>query len=306
MARSNLSELIPRRAALSAIGAGIAGFIPWPNAVLAHESTIPDYSFIVVSDTHLGRDDKNDAADMWQKTAQEFDSAAGDFVLHLGDVVDGGREKQYGIYKDIRRTIRIPVHEIPGNHDQASHFTRHFREKIDTSFEHQGVRFVLMNNSRFKDPSGFVTADQLKWLQQQCDDAASKNLFIILAMHVPIHDNRGPDPGFYVKPADGQAALYKLLAQHRDRFLATMHGHFHCGLRGWDDHGPLHEIIFPSALFNVNYKIAEQKAPGYNLPEFRPGYTLVRLNAAGMTLTYQPVGVKEGKTKVCVLTQLKS
>jgi len=35
--------------------------------------------------------------------------------------------------------------------------------------------------------------------------------------------------------------------------------------------------------------LEEQKAPGYNLNEFRPGYTLVTIKGSKMTLQYKPV-----------------
>jgi len=68
-----------------------------------------------------------------------------------------------------------------------------------------------------------------------------------------------------------------------------MHGHFHNGIRGWDDHHPLHEISFPSALYNRDRRLEEQQAPGYNPLEFRPGYTLVEIRDGSMRLQYKPV-----------------
>jgi hypothetical protein len=50
----------------------------------------------------------------WKKMAAEIAKAEGDLVLHLGDVVDGGREAQYPIYLETRKRIGKPVHEIPG------------------------------------------------------------------------------------------------------------------------------------------------------------------------------------------------
>lgn len=295
-----------RRAALAALGAGLAGFLPWPQTVIAGQKKVPAFSFLVVSDTHVGREDKEDAARQWKQTAQEIDAATGEFVLHLGDVVDGGREAQYGVYKEIRQTIRKPVHEIPGNHDPQDLFAKHIRPQVDLAFDHQGVRFLLLNNSRFGSVEGFITPARIKWLTEQCDTAAGKGLFLILALHVPVHTNKSPDAGFYVRPEHGQKEFYALLGRHQDRVLALLHGHFHCGLRGWDDHAPLHEVIFPSALFNRDYRLTVQKAPGYNLPEFRPGFVLASLGAEGLTLRYKPVGVKETRDKVCQLMQFKS
>ena len=104
---------ISRRSALAALG----GFLAWPAAVRLHERTIPEFSLAIVTDTHLGRDDPPGSADHWMLAAREIEKTDSEIILHLGDVVDNGREKQYDTYKDIRKTIHKPIHEIPGNHD---------------------------------------------------------------------------------------------------------------------------------------------------------------------------------------------
>lgn len=266
---------------------------------------MPEFSFVVVSDTHLGRGDQDGPARQWAATAKEIDASAGDLVLHLGDVVDGGRERQYAVYKDVRKTIRKPVYEIPGNHDPQEPFEKHLRQPVELAFDHKGVRFLLLNNSHADSHDGFLTARQLAWLDGQCTAAAKKELFVLLAMHVPVHENKHPDRGWFVKPKDGQTELYALLRRHKNQVLALLHGHFHNGVRGWEDHAPLHEVVFPSALYNQDRRLAEQKAPGYVLPELRPGFVQVSLRRDGMSLRYKPVGVKEAAERVCPLPQLK-
>lgn len=274
-----------------------AGTLAWPAWILAASPAVPEFSFVVVSDTHLGRDDREDAAVLWKKTAGEIEKTAGDFVLHLGDVVDAGREPQYAVYKYIRKTITKPVYEIPGNHDRPEHFARHIREAVDTHFDHRGVRFLLLNDSRYGDIDGYLTENQLRWLGRQMDDAASRGLWMVLCLHVTAHDNRLPEAGAFMKPAGGQKELYGFVDRHRARVLAMLHGHFHCGLRGWNDRAPVQEIVFPSALYNRNQLLTQMKAPGYNLPEFRPGFTTVTFNKDGMALRYKPVGVDAAATK---------
>lgn len=242
-----------------------------------------------MSDTHLGRGDNDEAARRWTRTAARLRDAKGDFVLHLGDVVDGGREDQYAVYKETRATIGKPVYEIPGNHDPQPLFEKHLRQPVELAFDHQGVRFLLLNNSRTEEHHGFISEEQISWLDREISDAEKRQLGVILAMHVPLHENMHPDRGWYVQPGHGQAELRKLLAHHRERVWALFHGHFHNGIRGWDDYGTLPEVVFPSALYNQDRKLAEQKAPGFYLPELRPGYVQVTLSQAGLTLRYEPV-----------------
>lgn len=303
---SYLTTSITRRSVLATVGTSLAAFYPWPTTLMAREKVISQFSFIVVSDTHLGREDKVDAANQWRKTATEIESVKGDFVLHLGDVVDGRREAQYPVYLDICQSIRKPVYEIPGNHDTQESFARHIRKKIDMAFDHQGIRFLLINNSRPTSIDGFISGEQIKWLSEQCDDAVAKGLFVILCMHVPAHVNIPPDAGCYVKPGQGHAELYALLNRHRKIVLALFHGHFHCGLHGWEDHGPLQEVVFPSALFNIDNKLTAKQVPGYYLPEFRPGFVIVDIVKKGLMLRYKPVGVEASHDKVLPLEQFKT
>jgi calcineurin-like phosphoesterase family protein len=279
----------PRRAWLRSLA---AGFTLGPICLRAAEHRRPRLSFVVVSDTHLGYRDRNDAAELWERTATEIAQAPGELVLHLGDVVDGGREAQYPVYLDIRKRIAKPVHEIPGNHDPAELFAKYIREQVDTVVEHQWIRFLLLNNSRRDSHDGFLSEPQVEWLNRQCAEAQKRDQFVAIAMHVPAHTNAHPDRGWHIKPENGQRSLYELAGRHRDRVLFLVHGHFHNGIRGWDDHAPLHEIAFPSALYNQDRRLTEQQAIGYNLPEFRPGYTLVAVEHGQIRLQYVPVGVK--------------
>ena len=267
-----------------------SGVLTLPPACPAAAGGTPvALSFVVVTDTHLGYKDKDGAKALWMKTAPLIASAGGAFVLHLGDVIDGGRVEQYPVYLEGRKLIGVPVYEIPGNHDPVDGFQQHLRRQVDMFFDHQWLRVVLINNAHRDSHEGFFTPDQLEWLGKNCDDAAAKNLGLLLCCHVPVHPNQHPDRGWFVKSGNGQAEFYAIAQKHASRILACFHGHFHNGLRGWNDHSPMHEICFPSALYNQDRKLEAQKAPGFNADEFRPGFTLVTLSDGAMRMRFQTV-----------------
>jgi hypothetical protein len=291
-----------RRQFVSAFTAGVGAWTLLPRCLRA--ATRPSLPFVVVTDTHLGYRDQPDAAQQWERTAAEIDLADAAFVVHLGDIVDGGREPQYPIYLKTRETIGKPVHEIPGNHDPRALFEKHIRPTGDIAVDHQWLRLLLLNNARVDSHDGFLTDDQVDWIDRQCDDAGRRDMLLAIAMHVPAHPNGHPDRGWYIKPENGQTRLYETLARHQDRILALLHGHFHNGIRGWDDHAPLHEICFPSALYNQDRRLEEQQAPGYNPAEFRPGFTRVSIEGATMRLEYVAVGAMATTEKSLALPQL--
>ena len=288
--QNHLRDDIGRRAFLGALGAGIGGLVFRPACLNAAGRKLSEISFVVVTDTHLGYQDEDKAAKLWSNTAAEIEAAPGAFVLHLGDVVDGGREAQYPVYLETRKVIRKPVHEIPGNHDPHEKFERNIRNPVDMAFDHEWLRVLLLGNAHGDSHGGFLTAEQLAWLGAQCEDAAKRDLFVLIGMHVPVHTNAHPDRGWFVKPENGQTEFYTLMTKHADRVIALLHGHFHNGLRGWDDHAPVHEIVFPSALYNQDRHLDAQGAQGYNPIEFRPGYTLVRIRDGAMELDYRVTG----------------
>jgi len=291
----NYESMLPKISRRGYLQAVTAGVVLWPACLRAAEGQRTKLSLLIVSDTHLGYQDKESAQRQWEKTAAALREAPGDIVLHLGDIVDGGREPQYAVYKKIRDTIGKPVYEIPGNHDPSELFQKHIREQIDVAVDHQWLKLLLLGNAHADSHDGFLTDQQNAWIDEQCQAAAKAEQFVIVCMHVPAHANKHPDRGWYVHPDQGQTRLYETLAAHKDSVLALWHGHFHNGIRGWEDHSPVQETLFPSALYNQDRKLMEQQAPGYNLAEFRPGFTQVTVEGAQMRLEYVPVGHQDEK-----------
>ena len=297
MSRPPNRRILSRRDALRC---GVASATLWPTCLQARAKVREELSFTIVTDTHLGYRDKDSAAELWQKTAAEVNHSPGNLVLHLGDIVDGGREEQYPIYLESRRLIEKPVHEIPGNHDPEDLFRKYIRENPSIVVEQGWLRFLLLNNARRESHDGFLSDGQLAWLESQCQQADRDDGFVSICMHVPAHPNRHPDRGWYVKPDSGADEFNDLLQRYKDRIVAVMHGHFHNGIRGWSDRHGVHEICFPSALYNQNRGLEEKSAPGFNPLEFRAGYTLVTIRRGAMMLQYKPTASEPSVEKQCL------
>ena len=289
-----------RRQALSLIAGGTTLAFS-PTCLAASERQLAKLTFLVASDTHLGYKDSTAAEKQWIQAADELKSAKGEFLLHLGDIVDGGREPEYQVYLRERNKIGKPVYEIPGNHDPPALFRKYIRKQIDVAVDHQWLKLVLVGNAHTDSHDGFFTNTQLQWIESQCVAAAKQHQYVILCLHVPVHSNRHPDRGWHVKPENGQAKLYEIIARHKKHVVAMLHGHFHNGIRGWKDVDGIHEICLPSVLYNLDRGLEKQKAVGYNPLEFRPGYTKVSIDNALMTLDYKPLGADTSITKKCKL-----
>jgi len=281
--------MLGRRAFLASAGGGLV----LASRVLAATRALPEFTFQVVTDTHIGRQDSNTPLKQWQQAAREISATPGEFVLHLGDVVDGAREAQYPIYMEARKAITRPVYEVPGNHDPQELFAKHIRPQVDMSFEHGGVRFVLFNNSDPDSHLGFIKPPQVEWLRGEFAAAAKADQFVVAVCHVPVHTNLSPDRGWYVKPADGQTDFYAALEEHKSRVIGVFHGHFHNGIRGWNDHRPFVEVCFPSCCYNQDRGLVNHpKLTGFVVDELRAGYTNVTLGRGKLTLAYKPLGIE--------------
>ena len=69
-----------------------------------------ELSLVVISDTHVGYKGGESAGQRWKATAAELAELDTELILHLGDVIDGGRVEQYPIYLDAREQITKPVY----------------------------------------------------------------------------------------------------------------------------------------------------------------------------------------------------
>ncbi|MDB4864108.1 hypothetical protein OAI33_12520 [Pirellulaceae bacterium] len=167
--------------------------------------------------------------------------------------------------------------------------------------DHKWLKFLLISNAHTDSHDGFISDEQLQWIDSQCESARTNEHYVNLCMHVPTHSNRHPDRGWYVKPANGQVKLYETIGQYQEQIVAMLHGHFYNGIRGLKSQGGIHEICMPSILYNLDRNLEMQDAEGYNPLEFRPGYTIVTIENGLMTLAHKPLGAEVVITKDCEL-----
>jgi 3',5'-cyclic AMP phosphodiesterase CpdA len=275
-----------------AVGAALGSVSAYAGEGKA-EANKPEFSFALITDTHLGRRGVNWEGQM-RRSVEEVNRSAAELCLFCGDLVDCGEkpenEKHYPVWLEIAKGLKAPYVAVPGNHDPVEMFRKHIHKETDTSHLHKGFRFVCFRDAE-PNPGhdGIITPEQLQWLKRELAEADRKSQRVILMAHVIFHHNQHPDIGWYIK--QGREEFAKLLAANK-QVLAFFAGHFHCGLRGWDDTHGVQEVVLPANSWNANRGL--QKAPGYALQEFRPGWTLVDVYADKLLVHYRPV-VNEAK-----------
>jgi Icc-related predicted phosphoesterase len=284
-----LRSAISRRAVLSLAATGAAAFACRAIPTRAAErDDSPRFTFAFVSDNHLGRAGEKESANM-RATVAEVNESPAEFTIFCGDLVDNGQqeenERRYPEWVEIASGLKRKFFAVPGNHDPDALFVKHAQTETDFIVEHKGYRFVCFRDAQ-PNPGhdGVVTPEQLGWIDRRMREGAAKGQRVVLVSHVIFHKNQHPDVGWYIK--EGRDEFAKVLAAN-DSICAFFAGHFHCGVRGWDDTSKIHEIILPSTSWNARRGL--EKAPGFALDEIRPGYVLVDVFDSKLVLTYKPI-----------------
>jgi 3',5'-cyclic AMP phosphodiesterase CpdA len=247
--------------------------------------------FAIISDSHI--QDRRQEMRALTTAIDEINASAAAFTVCLGDLVNKGAENpdRYPEWKAAVDRLAKPWHAVPGNHDPVELFRQHVQDKTDFTVDADGVRLVLFQNSRVDSHKGFLTPEQLSWIDAAVAEAEADGRRSILLCHVPAHRNVSPDRGYYLDDANGGSAFAELLERRRRAILAVFSGHNHCGLRGWDDRGVPEVIV--TALGGVGNNRDLTKAPGWHLgPQgSQPnGYTQVAVHEAAVVVRYKPVG----------------
>jgi 3',5'-cyclic-AMP phosphodiesterase len=109
-----------------------------------------------------------------------------DFVLHTGDVVDDGSGEAYALFNEAIKHLRFPIKYVVGNHDDGAKLQTTVigsgaaSERLDYTFEQDGIKFVVLDTRGPTDPAGEVRPEQLEWLRSHCTPAGPP---IVIAMH---------------------------------------------------------------------------------------------------------------------------
>ena len=169
------------------------------------------FQFAVVADSH-----ENETS--FPMVLERIKGEAVDFLIHLGDLVNAGEFEKLKQAKSFLDNTGISYYVIPGDHDynwQPEHSLANFKEvfeaeQIYSSFEYNGVLFVLLDNS---DNSDEVDVAQTKWLKEQLSAINNKQLTIsnlFVFSHKPFSSLYFPDK---VDPNGG--TILELLAEYK-------------------------------------------------------------------------------------------
>jgi Icc protein len=108
-------------------------------------------------------------AGVWERVWREVSAAAPDFVIGVGDVIQGTDDntaaaqwREYGRMMTPYR--KIPFYLAPGNHDvwsamSAELFVKNTGRPLHYSFDRGGAHFTVLDNSRGEEDTAFLEDD---------------------------------------------------------------------------------------------------------------------------------------------------
>ena len=245
MATNTKDEVRPsRRQVLSCMAWGSAGIlwtvsggVPVARALdaapRASAAAVQPFSFVQISDSHIGFDKKaNPEPEATLRAALEKVGAMRErpaFMLHTGDVSHLSKPSEFDAADGIMKTAGLDVQYVPGEHDtiddDGKAFFAHFGRGRTTpwySFDQGVVHFVGLVNVLALKAGGFgsLGAEQIAWLKQDLEGRSASTPIVVFA-HMPLWLIY-PDWGWGTD--DAAEAL-----SHLKRFgsVTVLNGHIH-------------------------------------------------------------------------------
>jgi 3',5'-cyclic AMP phosphodiesterase CpdA len=210
-----------------------------------------------------------------------------DAVLLTGDLTDDGDPRSYARVRELLAPLTVPVHPIPGNHDD--------RDALREAFaDHPGVagaegflqyatacgplRVLLLDTLVPGSPAGRYDAERRAWLAGALDDERPT----IVAMHHPPVPTGIGEFDTIGLPAEDVAALADLL-RGREHVLRVTAGHIHRVITGTVGGVPV--TVAPSAWRQAVLDLGPEGRAVVSDAE-PPGYALHLLTDDGALVTH--------------------
>jgi 3',5'-cyclic-AMP phosphodiesterase len=165
-----------------------------------HAGGAGDFTFVQISDSHIGFD-KAANADVTATCQAAIDKINAlpvepDLIIHTGDLSHLSKPSEFDTLNQVLKGAKAKqVFYVPGEHDVAVDNGQQFLERYGKgtkgagwhSFDHKGVHFVgLVNVVNLKAGGlGNLGADQLEWLEDDLKAHGSSTPVVVFA-HIPL------------------------------------------------------------------------------------------------------------------------
>jgi 3',5'-cyclic AMP phosphodiesterase CpdA len=220
-------------------GGVLASKILSPIRAMAAESLVADFSFVQISDSHIGfnKPANTDVVGTLKQAIARINAlpAAPDFILHTGDLSHLSEPEEFDTLDQLLKTTKAgQIFYVPGEHDVISDNGREFRARYGKgtkgngwfSFDQRGVHFIgLVNVMNIAEGGlGILGEDQLAWLKDDVSGLSSSTPIVVFA-HVPLWSIY-PQWGWGTQDAEQALGYLKRFGS-----VTVLNGHIHQTLK---------------------------------------------------------------------------
>jgi predicted phosphodiesterase len=210
--------------------------------------TYPPWTYIVAADPQLYLKQQDDR--YWRETVRQVNARRPEFLIICGDLIHGANDpkkwedpkimalhnKLADEYQGVARGLRVPVHNVAGNHDVSLSPTPQtlewYTERFGApwySFVYRQSLFVVLESNLIRSDEGAPEAAKEQWtwfLDLLKQSSQQPYIHKTLYMHHPVcTQSIDEKDGYYNLPQDKRQELLSLLKAHG--FKAVFCGHYH-------------------------------------------------------------------------------
>jgi 3',5'-cyclic-AMP phosphodiesterase len=280
------------------VSGGLLGSAALPLRARASEISKATFSFVQISDSHIGFSKEGINADVTGTLKQAIDRINGlpqrpDFILHTGDLTHLSGAEEFDTLAELLKSAKTPeIFFVPGEHDVTGDNGKLYRERFGKnskgsgwhSFDRHGVHFIGLVNviDIQQNGLGALGDEQLKWLEDDLNGRSSETPIVVFA-HIPLWEVY-PQWGWGTK--DGAKALNYL---KRFGSVTVLNGHIHQAMKKVEG-----AVTFHTAMSTAFPQPEPGKAP-------KPGPMKVEAGKLREFLGVTDVTYVEGKASLAIV-----
>ena len=282
--------------------------IEWSPEYKYKTPQIETFKFAVVGDPQLAEYEQQDIsewfssdrsiAEGWKTTVKKIKEANADFIVSVGDQVDGAaKEKEYELLFAPPALKNIPLAPSVGNHDRSYIFQYHFNLPNEQNFsENYGNYFYLYNNILFValNTSTYVGSVEGAMPYIESFDATlaaaktkygGKYKWLIVQHHKSTRSvawhSKEQDIQYYI-----DAGFETLMEKHDVDFVLAGHDHVYARIKL----GKIYYMTLNTSS-GIKYYEAEEPLPAntYTQQNRIPEYTIFEVNGNGISVSVYEV-----------------
>ncbi len=166
----------------------------------APATTNESFSFVQISDTHIGFNAEGINTDVAGTAKQTIDRINAlpvrpSMVLHTGDISHNSKPAEFDTALQLMNSIKTDkVFYVPGEHDVSSDKGVAYRKTFQPqpnakpwySMDYKGIHFIALSNAGELEDFGNLGSEQLDWLKKDLQTVKKDSSLVVFA-HVPLY-----------------------------------------------------------------------------------------------------------------------